>query len=116
MPQDAVPNLQADADRLETATDEAIAACGGNPHGRGDNRKAADPFAANVLPIVREMQATGATAHRAIVQALNNRGVRTVRGGDWHDSTVRICWRVRSEEYVQALAQGLAAILHSAST
>jgi hypothetical protein len=30
MPQDAVPNLQADADHLEAATDQAIAACGGN--------------------------------------------------------------------------------------
>jgi hypothetical protein len=30
MPQDAVPNLQADADQLEAATDQAIAACGGN--------------------------------------------------------------------------------------
>ena len=30
MPPDAAPNPQADADRLETATDQAIAACGGN--------------------------------------------------------------------------------------
>jgi len=30
MPQDASPNPQSDADRLETAADEAIAACGGN--------------------------------------------------------------------------------------
>jgi hypothetical protein len=30
MPQDAAPNLQADADRLEVAADEAIVACGGN--------------------------------------------------------------------------------------
>ena len=30
MPQDAVPNPAADADRLEAAADEAIAACGGN--------------------------------------------------------------------------------------
>jgi hypothetical protein len=30
MPPDAVPNPQPDADRLELATDEAIAACGGN--------------------------------------------------------------------------------------
>jgi stage V sporulation protein SpoVS len=30
MPPDAAPNLQADADRLETAADQAIAACGGN--------------------------------------------------------------------------------------
>jgi hypothetical protein len=30
MPQDAVPNLQADADQLQAATDQAIAACDGN--------------------------------------------------------------------------------------
>jgi len=30
MPQSAAPNPEADADRLEAATDEAIAACGGD--------------------------------------------------------------------------------------
>jgi hypothetical protein len=30
MPQGAEPNPQPDADRLEAATDQAIAACGGN--------------------------------------------------------------------------------------
>ncbi len=30
MPQDAVPNPPADADRLEAATDETITACSGN--------------------------------------------------------------------------------------
>jgi stage V sporulation protein SpoVS len=30
MPPDAAPNPQADADRLELATDQAIATCGGN--------------------------------------------------------------------------------------
>jgi hypothetical protein len=34
MSRSAAPNAQADADRLETATDQAIAACG------GDTRKA----------------------------------------------------------------------------
>jgi DNA invertase Pin-like site-specific DNA recombinase len=53
------------------------------------NREAADAFAANVLPIVRQIQASGATTLRAIADALNNRGVRTARGGAWHDSTVR---------------------------
>src|ERR1700683_3273963 len=53
------------------------------------NRKAADAFAANVLPIVRQIQASGATTFRAIAAALNNRGIRTARGGAWHDSTVR---------------------------
>ncbi len=53
------------------------------------NRQAADAFAANVLPIVRQIQAAGVTTFRAIAKALNDRGVRTARRGDWHDSTVR---------------------------
>jgi DNA invertase Pin-like site-specific DNA recombinase len=51
--------------------------------------KGADAFAANVLPIVRQIQASGATTPRAIAAALNARGIRTARGGAWHDSTVR---------------------------
>jgi DNA invertase Pin-like site-specific DNA recombinase len=53
------------------------------------NREAADVFAANVLPIVRQIQATGAVSLAAIAEALNARGVRTARGGAWHNSTVR---------------------------
>ena len=53
------------------------------------NRAAADQFAANVLPIVRHIEAAGAKTPRAIAAALNARGVRTARGGLWHDSTVR---------------------------
>jgi len=53
------------------------------------NREAADAFAANVLPIVHQLQAAGVTGFRAIARALNDRGVRTARGGEWHDSTVR---------------------------
>jgi hypothetical protein len=36
----------------------------------------------NVLPIVRQIEAAGATTHRAIAAALNVRGIRTARGGD----------------------------------
>jgi DNA invertase Pin-like site-specific DNA recombinase len=50
---------------------------------------AADAFAANVLPVVRQLQANGITTTRAIAEALNARGIRTARGGDWHGSTVR---------------------------
>jgi DNA invertase Pin-like site-specific DNA recombinase len=57
--------------------------------GAETQREAADAFAANVLPIVLKIQADGATTFRAIAAALNARGVRTARGGDWHDSTVR---------------------------
>lgn len=52
------------------------------------NRAAADAFAANVLPVVRQIQAAGATSRAAIAQALNARGIRTARGGAWFASTV----------------------------
>jgi DNA invertase Pin-like site-specific DNA recombinase len=53
------------------------------------NRMAADAFAANVLPVVRQIQDTGATTLRAIAEALNTRGIRTARGGQWHAMTVQ---------------------------
>ncbi len=53
------------------------------------NRAAADAFAANVLPVVHQIQAAGATTSRAIAEALNARGIRTARGGAWHGSTVQ---------------------------
>ena len=40
-------------------------------------------FAANVLPIIREVQATGHTSHNAIAGQLNTRRVATSRGGRW---------------------------------
>ena len=57
--------------------------------GAAAQRMAADAFAANVLPVVRQIQAAGATTHRAIAEALNARGIRTARGGQWHVSTVQ---------------------------
>ena len=53
------------------------------------NRKAADAFAINVLPIVRQLQAKGVRDLRSLAKALTERGIRTVRGGAWHHSTVR---------------------------
>lgn len=43
----------------------------------------ADDFAGNVLPIIREVQAGGATSLRAVAEALNTRKVKTARGGAW---------------------------------
>ena len=40
----------------------------------------ADDFAANVLPIVRELQSNGMSL-RSVANALNERGVKTARGG-----------------------------------
>jgi hypothetical protein len=72
---------------LEQARSKAIAT----------NRAAADAFAANVLPIIEQIQASGVTTGRAIARALNDRGVKTARGGAWHESTVRLILRRRNE-------------------
>jgi len=40
-------------------------------------------FAANVRPIIDEIIAAGATSHNAIAAKLNERNVRTARGGAW---------------------------------
>lgn len=50
---------------------------------------AADAFAVNVLPIIRQVKASGATSYNAIATALNERGVKTARGGTWAAATVR---------------------------
>jgi DNA invertase Pin-like site-specific DNA recombinase len=48
----------------------------------------ADEFAARVLPIVRSIQAVGPIGMVKIADELNNRGIRTARGGRWHVSSV----------------------------
>jgi DNA invertase Pin-like site-specific DNA recombinase len=53
------------------------------------NRARADRFAANVLPVVRQIQAAGITSLHGIADALNARGIRTARGGQWYGTTVR---------------------------
>jgi DNA invertase Pin-like site-specific DNA recombinase len=57
--------------------------------GAAAQRGEADAFAANALKIVFQIEAAGVKTHRAIAEALNARGVRTARGGEWHGSTVR---------------------------
>ncbi len=49
----------------------------------------ADAVAANVLPIVTSLRTAGVTDLPGLATALNNRGVRTARGGQWHVSNVR---------------------------
>ena len=41
------------------------------------NRAGSGAFAANVLPIIRQIEASVVRGHRAIAAALNARGVRT---------------------------------------
>jgi DNA invertase Pin-like site-specific DNA recombinase len=49
----------------------------------------ADQHAANVIPIIRQIQRAGAKTLREIAGALNARGIGTARGGKWHAMTVR---------------------------
>ena len=48
----------------------------------------ADKFAAGLLPVVEAIRSTGATTLAAISAALNERCIRTARGGRWHVSSV----------------------------
>ena len=52
------------------------------------NRAKAKSFAANVNPIIKEIQASGVVTLRAIAATLNARGVPTARGGRWGSSGV----------------------------
>ena len=53
------------------------------------NIASADRFAANVLPVIREIQAAGIVTLQGIAKALNARGVRTARGRKWYPNSVK---------------------------
>jgi DNA invertase Pin-like site-specific DNA recombinase len=57
--------------------------------GAAANRDRARQFAANVLPIVRDIRKAGVTTLDGIANALNARGVATARGGEWYATSVR---------------------------
>jgi len=57
--------------------------------GRQVTLSRAHRFAATILPIIASIQRSGVTSYRGIANALNDRGVRTTRGGTWQVSNVR---------------------------
>ncbi len=71
--------------RLGNPTNSAAAAA----KGREVSVREAERFAESVLPIVRRVQCSGITSLRRIAIALNDRAVRTARGGRWQVSNVR---------------------------
>lgn len=75
----------------------------GNPNGAAALRRAAkgnaaavaalkagaDAHARDVAPIVERLRAEGVTSLGGLAAALNERGIRTARGGRWHAATVK---------------------------
>ena len=91
----ALSTRKASGARLGNPTNTAEAAA----RGREVSIRESERFAATVLPIIESIRRSGITSLRGIALALNNRGVRTARGGMWQVSNVRnlMHWRVSDE-------------------
>ena len=69
--------------------------------GAAKNAKNACMHASNVLPVIRQIAAGGASLRR-IADELNTRGIKTARGGLWYAATVRNV--LARENEIEALA------------
>jgi hypothetical protein len=58
-------------------------------HGRRVQMAEAERFAAQMLPIVSAIRASGVGSLGGIAAVLNEQGIRSARGGRWHVSSVR---------------------------
>jgi DNA invertase Pin-like site-specific DNA recombinase len=89
-------SLIAERTKAALASKRASGARLGNPTnlplagslGRATQVAAADEFVAGLLPLVLAIRETGAQTLEAMSQALNQRGIRTARGGTWRASSV----------------------------
>ena len=61
----------------------------GNGAAVGALKEAADRHAADLAPVIAHLQAEGHTSLPSLAKALNERQMRTPRGGQWHPSSVR---------------------------
>ena len=59
--------------RLADTRDKAVA----------NNKAEADRYARNIVPVIREIQASGVETLRGVARALRARGIATARGGEW---------------------------------
>ena len=81
----ALASRKTNGAKLGNPTNTAEAAA----KGRVVSIREAERFAEAVLPIVQAIQRAGVFSLRGIAVALNDRGVRTARGGEWQVSNVR---------------------------
>ena len=66
-------------------------------HGRSGESKSVTRRAANLKAIVDDIRALGVTSVRAVAAELNERGVLTPRGGEWHPtSAARLLLRLQA--------------------
>src|SRR3954464_3516685 len=56
--------------------------------GRSIQTAAADEFMSGLAPIIQAIRSTGAVTLRDMTNALDQRGIRSARGGRWHVSSV----------------------------
>jgi hypothetical protein len=73
--------------------------------GTAVNRRLADQRAADILPVIRSLQASGIRTLQGLANALNARGVRTARGGRWYPTMVRNVLRRRLSGARQAVGE-----------
>ena len=52
-------------------------------HAAVAKKEKADRSSANILPVIREIQASGVKSLRGVARALAARGIATARGGTW---------------------------------
>jgi DNA invertase Pin-like site-specific DNA recombinase len=52
-------------------------------HAAAARKERAERYSANVLPVIREIQASGIKSLRGVARALAARGIPTARGGAW---------------------------------
>jgi DNA invertase Pin-like site-specific DNA recombinase len=89
--------LIAERTKAALAAKKAAGAKLGNPinielagaMGRSVQTAAADDFVAGLLPIIQAIRSTGAVTLHDMTDALNQRGIRSARGGKWHVSSVK---------------------------
>jgi DNA invertase Pin-like site-specific DNA recombinase len=89
-------SLIAERTKAALASKHANGARLGNPSnldhagalGRATQIAVADEFVSGLLPVVLAIRQTGAKTLEAMSQALNQRGIRTARGGHWRASSV----------------------------
>ncbi|MDE2403800.1 MAG: hypothetical protein KGM17_03670 [Sphingomonadales bacterium] len=75
--------------QAECAPGEGAPATHARRKGAEANRRKADEFMREMLPVIEAIRREGKASCNAIALGLNQRGLRTARGGAWTGAAVR---------------------------